>query len=487
MISHLWHPHVYCCTTKRIGIIMKTKPKRVIWITSDHMRYDCINSYGNHEIFTPNLDLLAKSGINFTGCYCQNPTCMPSRASFFTGMYPQQTGVTSNGHCLSENFKPTAAGMFQNLGYQTVHIGKLHLQPHEDRDLDLSAHNYRYGFDKLYLSESRGCYDDAYMKWLRGTYPEYVEAMKIARPFDRKGEGNGCVVDAPLDASHSGWISNMAINYLKYRTDSQQFMHLGFHNPHPPLNPVKEAFEPYRDKEITIDELISEEWKDKPEPLATMLKIRQGWEKEDFIEYKRYFYALVTELDFAIGKLFDFLKAENLLDDTLIVFSSDHGDMCGNHSLTHKQAHFYDEVMHLPLILHWPNKFGREKKVKDGFVEMMDVLPSLLELSGGRIPAEMAGKSFAGEIRKEGSLDIRDCVFAFNEPDYAMVRTEQYKYIRYNSTGGEVLYDLSLEPKELKNKIDDPSYTDVRHVLREKMLARCLDAGRSIQKKVYVW
>lgn len=137
------------------------RPTRVIWISSDHMRYDHIAAHGNPAMITPALDRLVEQGTGFDQCYVQNPICMPSRCSFMTGLYPQQTGITLNGQCLPADFHPTAAHAFKAGGYHTAQIGKLHLQPHDELDFDPRP-RHAYGFDVLWLSEERGNYSDAY-------------------------------------------------------------------------------------------------------------------------------------------------------------------------------------------------------------------------------------------------------------------------------------------------------------------------------------
>jgi arylsulfatase A-like enzyme len=450
------------------------------------MRTDCIGAYGNEKIVTPNLDFLANHGINLLDCYSQSPLCMPSRSSFMTGMYPQQTGVVNNGYTLPDHYPTTAPRMMKQAGYHTAQVGKLHLQPHENHDMETKERN-TYGFDVSYLSESRGCYEDAWVKWLRGRYPEHEAELRIPRVYDRTDdEKKGKELNAPWQASHSGWVTQVSSQYLKARKSSKQFMHLGFHNPHPPLNPTKEAFAPYREMELDVP-VSDREWLDKPKPLSSLLQSRQDWTEEDMREYKRYFYALVTEMDLAIGTLLDSLRAEDMLDDTLLVFSSDHGDMLGDHGLTHKGPHFYDEVMHTPLILFWPAGLGSKRRDVRGFVENVDILPTLIELGGGIVPVTMSGRSHAELLRGETDAALREDVFAFYGPDWVMLRNERYKYIRYNSVYAEVLYDLDLPDREVVNVAERPEYRDVLHGMRERMLARTLEASRTTLTRNYSW
>jgi arylsulfatase len=463
-------------------------PGRVLWITADHMRFDCIAAHGNPRIHTPNLDALAAGGVDFTQCHAQNPVCMPSRASFMTGLYPQQTGVTENGFCLRPDFEPIASRCFKAAGYQTSQIGKLHLQPHEDFDLD--AHpTHTYGFDFFRLSEERGAYHDAWRTWLEEVHPEHAAKFRTARTTDpARTEKRGVVLEAPWQATQCAWIVQAACTHLKSpyvnRLGRRQFMHLGFHHPHPPLNPTAAAFAPYDGAEIAPPRLARNEADDKPPPLASLLNSRRDWTQQDFIEYRRYFYAMVTELDLAVGMLLDFLRRHNALEDTLLVFTSDHGDMCGDHSLTHKAPHFYEEVMHVPLILHWPAGLGRAGRRVDELVELVDLLPTTLELAGGTPPVTLAGRSHAGPLWDGQPVAGRDDVYAYNGPGMAMVRTAVAKYIHYAPGNHEVLYDLRTDPHEQINRAADPAAARLLDQMRCRMIERTLLASQSPHERL---
>ncbi len=266
------------------------KPENVIWITTDHMRYDCIGAHGNPAMHTRNLDRLVNAGISFNHCYANSPVSVPSRASFMTGCYPQQTGVVVNGQSLARDFDSTVARVMSRAGYATRQIGKLHFQPHQESDLDPRTKD-AYGFDQFLLSEEPGCYEDAYRTWLRTAYPEHVQELSVPRPLShaRKLESTEHhILEAPWQASHSGWIASQFDNAF----DSwgvwpePQFYHLGFYAPHPPLNPTREMLAPYEGAELaplvrrTVD----------PRDPGTMTS-------EQLIEYRRHFYAMVTGVE----------------------------------------------------------------------------------------------------------------------------------------------------------------------------------------------
>lgn len=466
------------------------QPKRVIWITTDHMRYDCIGANDNPTIYTPNLDFLASHGVNFDNCFAQNPLCMPSRASFMTGLYPQQTGVTHNGYCLPPDFEPVIAKCFKAGDYSTTQIGKLHLQPHEDNDL-APRERYNYGFDKFYLAEEPGAYDNAYMKWLVSEYPDLAETFRIQRPLNP--ERNSCetlkIIDAPWQASFSGWIAEQTKRCIGGFGGNKKlvrdFIHMGFYAPHPPLNPTWEMFVPYKNASVKEPRFQkSDERVDKPAPLVGILNRYREWTHKKHLDYRKHFYAMVTGVDMAIGEVINYIKQRGELDDTLIIFSSDHGDMCGDHNSCNKHSSFYDEIMHLPLILHWPNGFGTRARRIPAMVEMVDILPTILGLCGITAPQVMSGNDYSNELLNGADIKGRENVMAFHYPNTIMLRNKKYKYIRY-SEDEEVLYDLEDDPGETTNCAQNSRYRDNLNCMRNKSLSRLAAASKSHLPRYY--
>lgn len=472
---------------------MPATPKRVIFITTDHMRYDCVRAYGQLPVHTPTLDRLAGAGVNFHHCYCQSPICMPSRASFMTGLYPQQTGVMKNGYSVPDNFPSLASRLFQRGDFQACQIGKLHLQPHEEHDLSAKPRN-TYGFDTFIPSEDPGGYHDAWRQWLSINHPDLLPAFRLPRPnsLERTGEGvHQNPVDAPLAASCSGWITDTACRYLmgpfaKKRLAEKHFLHLGYYYPHPPFAPTREAFNYYENADIPAFNHQPDEDQDKPHPLSWMLNQRADWSDAMLTEYRRYFFACVTEVDLALKRLIDELEAVGELDDTLLVFTSDHGDMLGNHRMTHKGKSFYDDLMRVPLILHWPAGFGNKRRDVQGLVELVDLLPTLLECCNITTPGELSGQSFARPLLEGAEPTGRNDVFAQLD-DGVMIRTAQHKLIRFNDHNSEVLYDLEQDPHEYVNRAGDPGYAGILQAMRLRLIDRLIRASSSPQRHTHLF
>lgn len=439
------------------------------------MRYDFIKAHGASWMHTPNLDRLIQNGVSFERCYANNPLCMPSRCSFMTGCYPQQTGVMQNGQELAPDFPTTVGHCFRNAGYCTTQIGKLHFQNHQDHDLDPRA-RHDYGFHNLFMSEEPGCYEDAYMTWLRTYAPEMVEKFRVPRsasPERLEERKVYRVIDAPTRYSHSGWVTDQTLRYLYSwgSFDTPQFIHMGYYAPHPPLNPTREMFEPYKDIDIPLH------------AVREGSRAASDLSDEVLIDYKRHFSAMITGVDIGIGQLIEQLEQHGELDDTLILFGSDHGDLCGDHAGVSKGTHYYEGVMRLPCIMHWPNgiKAGHRHS---GLMEMVDVLPTLLDLCQIPIPLEMQGQSFAGYLRDGDTSSGREDVYAIHQPGQMMLRNEEWKYIRYDfgdQDTREVLYNVKDDPNEERDLAQQAETLGPLQALRHRALSRTLMASRSVK------
>jgi arylsulfatase A-like enzyme len=217
-----------------------------------------------------------------------------------------------------------------------------------------------------------------------------------------------------------------------------------------------------------------------------MLHERDNWSDEQLLNYKRYFYAMVTGVDMAIGRLLDRLDRIGELDDTLIFFCSDHGDMAGDHRMLGKgYTKYYDQVTRVPCVLHWPKGLGTAGRRVEGLVEMVDVLPTLLELCDAHVPEVMVGRSYASELRTGEPLHTREDVIAYSHDESAMLRTEQFKYCRFPRQGTDALFDLENDPHE---RVDISKQTpEVCAALKERMLDRFLHASRSYREHHYLF
>jgi arylsulfatase A-like enzyme len=261
---------------------------------------------------------------------------------------------------------------------------------------------------------------------------------------------------------------------------------VGFHHPHPPLNPTRGSLERVKDIELPPLPETLDETGDKPGRLQAMLRQYAGLSAGDLADYRLYFAAMVAELDASVGLLMDFLEQEGILVQTLVIFTADHGDMCGDHHMISKGQHFYDPVMRVPLVVHWPEGIEGAGREVSGLVEMVDLLPTTLGLAGGSIPDHLVGRNLAPCLRQGNEPEPRQDVFAYSSPGMAMVRSAQTKYIRFTDPGGgEVLYDLVRDPGEQVNVVEHPPYAESRDTMRERLMDRLLTACVSGQEHLH--
>ena len=443
---------------------MPHPPANVIWITTDHLRWDCLAAHGTPWMHTPHLNRLVAGGVSFERCYGQSPICMPSRCSFMTGCYPQQTGVMDNGQELPADFAPTVAHCFAAGLHFVARFGRKH-------------DDWCGGEARIVtqLSEEPGCYEDAYRTWLRGEHPDQVERFTVHRPSTpQRLNTDGLsfrVLDAPWQCSHSGWVSTQAIRVWRGGAGNRrgQFMHMGFYATHPPLNPTREMFAPYRDIDL-------------PDPIPpTSTRIRRVLPPEQLRAYRRHFAAMVTGVDFAVGALLAELEARRELDDTLLVFGSDHGDLCGDHGGISKGDSFYDGIMRVPLVLHWPNGLKTPGRRIAGLTELIDVLPTLLGLCLLPIPPAMSGRDLSWPLLAGEEVPARRDAYAVHGPGHVMLRTEDWCYLRYarGEAAEEVMYHLRDDPQELTDLAAEPGYAQALAELRDRAFTRTVQATRS--------
>jgi arylsulfatase len=194
----------------------------------------------------------------------------------------------------------------------------------------------------------------------------------------------------------------------------------------------------------------------------------------------------VTGVDMAIGKVVDRLEKNGELEDSLIVVCSDHGDMLGDHRMLGKGYQmYYDEVMRVPCVLYWPKGFGSEGMEVHGLIEMVDLMPTLLELCGAHVPDMMVGQSCAGDLREGRIPEGREEVIAYSIADSGMLRTAEFEYCRFPVHGTEVLFDLRSDPQERSNIAR--SHRNTRDLMRDKMLDRFLSASRSYRAHYHLF
>ncbi|MCK4999375.1 MAG: sulfatase-like hydrolase/transferase [Anaerohalosphaera sp.] len=436
------------------------KPNILIIMTDEH-RHDCLGCCGNKQIKTPNLDSLAADSVRYDNSFCSYPVCTPSRYSFISGLYVHQHRGYSN-HCTLPLGTETIAGLFKQAGYQTTAVGKMHYTPTY----------FDVGFEKMFLAEQNGPgrWDDDYHRYLRKNGLVNKNDLTDQEGNYRKladkeyWDSFGAQLSNLPDKHHSTtWIGNKAIDELKsWDSDKPNMMMVSFIKPHHPFDPPAKWARMYDPDQIDI----LPGWTD---TCPDHDRKKGYFQNTDLTEktlkkITAYYYATITHIDFHVGRMIDTLKKSGIYDNTIIVFTSDHGEHLGFHHMLLKGGHLYDSIAKVPLIIKYPDNI-KSGTSTDKLVSNIDIAPTLLKLTGINVPTAMKGLDLL-------SNKSRVSVFVEGGPNTVMVRSHAIKMIlqRKTSTDGSIdysgyLFDLEKDPYELNSLWGHHNYSSQQATL----------------------
>lgn len=482
-----------------------TKPNFLL-ITSDQQHWATIGSF-NEEISTPNLDRLVKEGTTFNRAYCPNPTCTPSRSSIITGKYPSQHGAWTLGTKLSEDVHMVGED-FQSAGYRTALIGKGHFQPVRSTDEFESLESLPTLHDLEFWKDFDGpFYGFEHVELIRNHAHEHL----VGQHYALWHEQNGCENwrdyfaaptgklsyddeykwNIPEKFHYSTWIAERTNALLQEYKDNHEnfFLWASFPDPHPPYL-VPEPWDTMYDPDgLSIPGKVEGEHGNNPPHFGLT---QEG--RPDFSEYeetghfihgfhshklseekikqnKAVYYGMISLMDKYIGEILDQLDKLELTDDTIVVFTSDHGHLFGQHGMNAKGAFHYEDLLKLPFLVRYPNKVPAGH-TSAALQSLVDLAPTFLRFSGIPVPRDMTGVD-QSEVWKGQSERARDHIICENhhEPTTIHLKTfvdERYKItVYFNQMYGE-LFDLQKDPKETNNLWEDPASRD----LKEKLLLK---------------
>ncbi|MCY9515675.1 arylsulfatase [Paenibacillus apiarius] len=443
----------------------KTTSKRpnVLLITVDQMRFDSLSIAGHSIVETPNLDELARTGVRFDRAYSATPTCVPARAAIFTGQSQRSHGRVGYRDCVPWNYDTTLPGELAKAGYHTQCVGKMHVYPARSllgfhnvvlHDGYLHHNRYRHNvpaqehFDQL----------DDYLTWLRERVPGAdltdlgldCNASTVARPWH-----------LPEMLHPTNWCVTQSIDFLRRRDPSKPFfLWMSFVRPHPPFDPPQAYLDLYKDIEIP-DPPVGD-WTDKEDPTQEGLNpvTFRGNVPTRRLKYAMAaYYALITHLDHQIGRFPQVLNEYGELNDTIMVFTSDHGELLGDHNLFRKSLP-YEGSTRVPFIINDPgNRLGLKRgTVAEEVVEMRDIMPTLLDAAGVAVPSSVEGKSVIGIGRGDDDTDWRDYLHGEQAQGNASnhwVTNGKEKFIWFSQTGEEQYFNLEQDPNELHNAVNE--------------------------------
>lgn len=435
-------------------VYMKYRPN-VLFILSDQHNPKIIGCAGNNTINTPNLDRLAREGVIFDSCYCQNPLCVPSRSSLLTGQYSRSIGIYGNRHILEANCM-TLPRKLGEAGYRTCLIGKAHFNGEQ-------FHGYQ-----------QRPYGDIFGQ---GHQPD-------PRRLPEKGDsglgdilGNSGKSGIPLPLTQTEICVAEAAKWLQVHVGLHReqpfFLCVNFDKPHFPINPPEKYYRKYEGK-VRLPELpVNHEALRVPFVARCIAQNEQWYSRDSEVQLRALtaYYGCIEWVDDAVGRLMDTLEYLGLAEDTIMIYSSDHGEMAGEHGAWQKSL-FFDASARVPLIVRWPGQIpgGRRCTCPVGLI---DIFPTLCEAAQIDIPEKCEGESIMPLLKGDGVLE-RESIFSesviINMPEHAgcMIRTDKWKYCRYLDKGEE-LYNMLDDPDEWNNLAGDNRYHDLKECLRKKV------------------
>ena len=438
----------------------------VLFIISDDLTATALSCYGNKVCKTPNIDRLASQGTRFTKAYCQGTYCGPSRASFMSGYYPhaiKMLGYGSPRPAIGE--RATWAQHFKNNGYHTARVSKIFhmgvpggIEKGTDGADDPASWTERF--------------NSAGPEWKAPGDGETLENNADGRKPGPVGGNTFVVVEADGDdLVHSdGKTAAKAVELIKQHKDKPFFLGVGFVRPHVPfVAPRKDYtdFLPYA--KMQLPPKLKEDWADIPKA-GINYKTSKNM-KMDVRRQKKAvggYYASVAFMDRMVGQVLDGLKEAGLDDNTIVIFTSDHGYHLGEHDFWAKVS-LHDESAAVPLIIRMP---GKKAAVCHSLVELLDLYPTLSNLCGLKVPGRLQGKDIS-EMMTDPAKEVRSAAFSVNGKGF-LLREQDWAFIAYgrNGQGDQELFDMKQDPKQFTNLAKDPKYGQTLARFQKQMAAK---------------
>lgn len=516
---------------------MKNEKLNFVCIVADQLRFDLLGCAGHPVVKTPNIDKLAESGVRFDRCYTVQPMCMATRSTWLTGRTPRSHGVRCNGIPLRKDI-PTMPEALKNAGYKTHSIGKIHVNPwllHEDfntgelcpedwpeaialwdRGLIKRLPSPYYGFETA--DALCGWWSGNYGQWLKSRKPDFKEF--ISPPEGMKVNAQG-VLDSPdfsypsrlpAELHYSHWATECSGQFFESvkASGTPFFLWHSIPDPHPPFSVAEPYFSMYKNcgmpkptrREGELDSLPPHYKKLFEEDTKTAGRIARtnvprGIEKAAL----QTVCGIITQWDDMVGRIVKQLDENELMENTVIVVMSDHGQMLGDHWMHNMPPTHLDGVLRVPCIWHCP-EILEQNKVSESLISHLDFAPTVLDLAGVPIPegktpprpeasmqrAPWPGKSFAPVLKGEKEK-TQGSVIAENDADYLGLRqrtviTEDWHITCYAGEKYGELFDLKNDPEQLHNLWDNPEHMKTKRDLQILLMERFAETDSALPRRM---
>ena len=460
----------------------------IILFMTDQLRRDALGCYGNEICKTPNLDKLANDGARFDQAYTVSPVCSPSRAALMSGLYPHNNGVMMNTHIAPAwnrglpKETPTFSQQLKNAGYVLDYVGKWHVNQ------DLGPEEF--GFDRHYASQQPLAGPQRKQKARsEPTKRDTISSSRVLKAGLKIEPGSTSTLDfkhgsmivagtsnVSLEEYATRRVTDTGIAMLRERAvgDKPFFLRMDVVAPHFPNLPPEPYASIYDPEIIPPWPNFEESFEGKP---TSHLRKHQEWnlQNKDWSWWQNIiakYYGDVTLIDDCVGRVLDAIRECGIEEETIFVFSTDHGDATGSHKHFEKSGTMYDEVFRIPLLAKVPGKKSRQVPE---FVRLMDLMPTFIEWGSGEIPDDIDASSLVPLINGEAPPNWPDSVYCESHGEVwgyssqRMVRTARWKYV-YDPHGSDELYDLEVDSAEMNNLIDKEGYQKVLDEMKARLL-----------------
>ena len=431
----------------------------ILWYCTDQQRFDTIAALGNEHVHTDTVDGLVGRGVSFTRTYCQSPICTPSRASFLTGQLPSTVRANGNGIEYMPQDYPLVTQLLADAGYDCGLVGKLHIATAEAGVEPRGRDGYRF-FAYSHAPRDDWAEGHAYVEWLE----ERGQDLKtlLASPDN-----------VPAEYQQTTWATDACIEFIDQPRNGPWLLSVNPYYPHPPFNPPREYFERFdpqtlpgpifEDGDLELQRRISDagiDFQNYPEHPDSF----------DGRKIQAQYYAMIELIDDQLARLLEHIETAGELENTLIIFTSDHGESLGDHGLVEKGCRFMEGMARVPLVMCWPGHFRQDLR-SDALVQLTDIAPTLLEVAGLDVPERMNGRSLLpiltgdadpDDFRDYVRCEFRNAIRLGDGTHASMIADKRWKLVLYHGKDGlGELYDLAADPNEHRNLYYEPESAEV--------------------------
>ena len=450
------------------------KAPNVLFLMSDDLN-TALSGFGHPQCKTPELDKLAERGMRFENMHCQYPVCGASRASLMSGLYPYTNGTLGNAGTLRGNMPDvlTMSQLFRKNGYRVGRVSKIyHMGIPGEIIAGTAIRDDPHSWDEVVNIK-------APEQNAPGVSTHWSPKDKGSQTFEGvEAEGDDLVHADGMAASH-------AIDFLKRHKDKPFFLACGFVRPHVPLVAPKKYFDLY-DRNAMIAPVVPEnDLEDVPEIIRNYKRnsTSYGVTPELHKGLLEAYYASISYMDAQVGRVLDALEELGLADNTIVVFTSDHGYLLGHHHKFQKQ-HLFEESTRVPFIVSVPWMKKQRGKTTKHITELIDLYPTLANLSGLKAPKNLHGTSMVPLLKNPSSNDWKkDLAFTISRSGGESIRTHEWRFTQWGfGAGGMELYDLRKDPGEFTTLAGDPSYDKPFNKLKAQLEAKRAEAGYSAKR-----